>query len=178
MRRRKNSGKPAIPLAGYKFLAKRVFRAAAAAAATTFFFRSRASSCSSLQLLDKNAVNKTVKTGRMRSTQHTHAQTNQSLIYVHICIIMYICTGPGPLDLGKCSQQRHLIACLHFTWAASLESKKWHEAGGRRQERPRRRRMCWPQARNIIPNLWLRIFMVFFLPYVCRAAALNHLWFW
>lgn len=37
--KKKNSGKPAIPLAGYKFLAKRVFRAAAAAAAaaTTFF---------------------------------------------------------------------------------------------------------------------------------------------
>jgi len=30
---------------------------------------------------------------------------------------------------------------------------------------------------NIIPNLWVRIFMVFFLPYVCRAVALNHLWF-
>jgi len=37
-----------------------------------------------LQLQDKNAVNKTVKTGRMRSTQHTHkhthAQRNQRFI--------------------------------------------------------------------------------------------------
>lgn len=86
-----------------KFLAKRVFRAAAAAAvaatAATTFFRSRASSCSSLQLLDKNAVNKTVKTGRMRSTQHTQTHTRRGIndLYKHtrrvcwpVCWLGYI----------------------------------------------------------------------------------------